>query len=139
MSEAELLQQLIDTREQFDLMLAQMLTLNVAIIVGVYYFLHRAGLILKAGVFVLYLLGWFLIVGSMSVSTRHSGGLYAELRKLRDGGEPISQASLNLLEMLESPLATAYFAAANTAIYLLLAGAFGFLFFWKRPSEVQRS
>jgi len=132
MTEAEILTHIAAARAHMDMALGQLIALHLAMVVGIFYFLHRAGLALKIGVFILYALGWYILVTSVSVTSQHLFGLYQDLQGT---GEQISRESGQLLRAVGSPWMTAYVVAFNAANLLLLAGTFGFLFFWKRDDN----
>ncbi len=133
MTEAEILEQVIAARSALDLTISQVIGLTVAMVVGVYYFLHRSGLAVKVGVFLLYALGWLVMASSAGITSRHLLGLYSDLSTLSAQG-PVTAASANVMQTMREPLGAAYMVATNIGASLLLVGAFVFLFFWKpRP------
>lgn len=134
MTEAEILEQVIAARSSLDVTISQVIGLTVAMVVGVYYFLHRSGWVVKVGVFLLYALGWFVMAASAGITSRHLLGLYSDLAALAAQG-PVSAASANLLQTQREPLGAAYMVATNIGASLLLVGAFVFLFFWKPRAE----
>lgn len=137
MTEAEILDQVIAARSYLDLTISQVIGLTVAMVVGVYYFLHRSGWMVKVGVFLLYALGWFVMASSAGITSRHLLGLYSELAALAAQG-PVSAASANVMQTMREPLGAAYMVATNIGASLLLLGAFVFLFFWMpAPAPVQ--
>lgn len=135
MTEAEILDQVIAARTALDLTISQMIGLTVAMVVGVYYFLHRSGLGVKVGVFGLYALGWLVMASSAGITSRHLLGLYADLAALAARG-PVSATARSAMQTMHDPLGGAYIVATNVGASLLLLGAFVFLFFWKpRPDQ----
>lgn len=134
MSEYELLDLLMTSRAQLDAAIAQSVALNFAMIVAIYYFLHRAGLMLKVVVFLLYTIGWFVFVGSGWLSGQQMVGVVTDLVALTRAGEAGAATNI-LLGALNSAYFTGYLVAANAANFLLLVGSFVFLFFWKPPKD----
>lgn len=59
-------------------------------------------------------------------------GAIRDLTALREQGDASVSTEI-LLRTLQSPTNAAYVAAANAVNFLLLIGAFAFLFFWKPP------
>lgn len=54
MSEAQLLELFAAYRNQMDAAFAQTIGISSALVVGIYYFLHRSGLAMKIAIFVLF-------------------------------------------------------------------------------------
>lgn len=134
MTEYELLELFTMARSQLDNAIAQTITLNFALVVAIFYFLHRSGLVLKIGVFALYAIGWFVTVSSGSLAATQMVGIISDLQLLEQDGNAGSATAM-LLATLNSSYNTAYVIAANAANFLLLIGAFLFLFFWKPPAD----
>lgn len=132
MNEAQLLELFSGYRNQMDAAFAQTIGISSALVVGIYYFLHRSGLAMKIAVFVLFALGWFMCVSSGALASQQMVGAVRDLAVLRDQGSASVSTDV-LLQTLQSPTNTAYVVAANAVNFLLLIGAFAFLFFWKPP------
>ena len=134
MTEAELLELFTLARAQLDAAFAQVIALNFAMIVAIFYFLHRSGLRLKIAVFILYTIGWYIFVASAGLAGLQMQGLVTELAALQNAGAA-GVTTMLLLETLNSPQNIVYLVAANAANFLLLIGVFIFLFFWKPPTD----
>ena len=63
MGESELLGIVRDCNVQYATLFGQMITINFAMIVAIYYFLHRASVKLKLAAFLFYLIGMLSLVG----------------------------------------------------------------------------
>lgn len=134
MTEAEILDQVIAARSALDMTISQVIGLTVAMVVGVYYFLHRSGWVVKVGVFLLYALGWLVMASSAGITSRHLLGLHGDLAALAAQG-PVSETAASVIRTMREPLGAAYLVATNIGASLLLVGAFVFLFFWKPRPE----
>ena len=134
MSEAELLELYAMSKAQLDQSFAQLIALSSALIVAIYYFLHRSGIWLKIAVFVLYAIGWYVLVMSAVSTGGLMQGVVADLAAIQNAGNA-SAATTSLLNQLRSGANIVYLVAANAANFLLLIGAFIFLFFWKPPAD----
>lgn len=134
MTEANLLELFNQLRTQMDMALAQTIAITLAVLVGVYYFIHRAGRALKLAVAVLYVLGWYLNVSSGALAAQMMMGVLADLQALVDAGTA-SQSTRLLLKVITSTGNTVYVIAANAANFLLLIGSLVFLFFWQPPPD----
>ncbi|MHA7871189.1 MAG: hypothetical protein ACX939_02445 [Hyphococcus sp.] len=134
MTEAQLLDLLINARTQLDATFAQLITLNFAMVVAIYYFLHRSGVKLKIAVFLLYLLGWFVFWSSAGITGAQLQGLVTQLNDLEQSGDAGATTTL-VLSQFSGLYNLFYLIAINAANFLLLIGAFIFLFFWKPPAD----
>jgi hypothetical protein len=108
----------------------EMITVNFAMIVAIYYFLSQARTTLKVFSFVLYSLGIFAFFGEMVIE----GNLkFAVLRALR--ALPSAQTSLTTqayLAVNSSWVAVLTAIVFNSSFWLLWLGVFYLLFFGKR-------
>lgn len=130
MSEAELLSQVLSARQMLDNTITQMIGLTFALIVAVFFFAHRSGWLMKTAIFLLYALGWFVMVSSAFGTGQHLVGLYSELNQLSNNGEAGITAGL-VLDAMSGWGAQMYWLAVNAANFVLLIGGGAFLFFWK--------
>jgi hypothetical protein len=138
MNEVQLLELFSGYRTQMDTALAQTIGISSALVVGIYYFLHRSGIAMKIAIFVLFALGWFISVSSGALAAQQLSGVVHDLVALA-GKEEVGQSTMLLLETLRSPTNTAYVVAANAVNFLMLIGGFLFLFFWKPPVVIEGS
>ncbi|NNC71787.1 MAG: hypothetical protein HKN78_02815 [Sphingomonadaceae bacterium] len=134
MSEADLLYHFILVREQLDATIAQTVGLTLALFVGIFYFLHRAGWRLKAALFVMYLLGWFTFVTSGALASEQLIGILGDLAGRVEAGEA-SIAARRVVASMSGTTNMFWVITVNIANYVLLAAVIGFLFFWKPPGE----
>jgi hypothetical protein len=108
----------------------EMITVNFAMIVAIYYFLSQARTTLKVFSFILYTLGIFAFFGEMVIE----GNLkFAVLRALRAlPPDHTSQVTQAYLAVISSWVAVATAVVFNSSFWLLWFGVFYLLFFGKR-------
>ena len=110
----------------------QIVTINFAMIVGIYYFLNRAQIALKVFAFGVYLVGMLLYLGEMLIE---SALKLVVLRSLATVPHPsgVVQAYLGVYGSWLGILTAVLF---NGAFWLMAVGVFYLLFFWKeKPSS----
>lgn len=108
--------------------LGQVITINFAMVVGIYYFLNRAGLALKIFSFLAYMLGMLLYLGEMLIESGVKTQVLASLRAL-PSLSPIGQQYLGVYASWLGTLTSVLF---NVAYWILAIGIFYLLFFWKK-------
>lgn len=110
----------------------QIVTMNFAMIVGIYYFLNRAQIALKVFAFGVYLVGMFLYLGELLIE---SGVKLAVLESLKAIPHP-SRIVQIYLGVYGSWLGIVTAVLFNGAFWLMTIGVFYLLFFWKekRPN-----
>jgi hypothetical protein len=108
----------------------QIITINFAMIVGIYYFLNRAQIALKLFAFGVYLVGMLLYLAEILLETNVK---IVVLRSLGEIPHPsnIVQVYLGVYASWLGILTAALF---NGAFWLLAIGVFYLLFFWKEKS-----
>lgn len=131
MSEHDLLDMAHQASQAIEVNLAQVLTITFAMVVAIYYFLHRAGWRMRAFAFVLYVLGMLVYLGSMlAESMLRLGAL-----KTLDAMPKKSDATAYYLSVTHSWVQTVTAIALNGAYWILMIGVTFLLFFWKKPHE----
>ena len=105
----------------------QIITINFAMIVGIYYFLNRAQIALKLFAFGVYLVGMLLYLGEMLLETNLKSIAIKSLAALPHRSD-IAQAYLDVSASWLGILTIILF---NGAFWLLALGVFYLLFFWK--------
>src|SRR5512146_1596524 len=109
----------------------QVITINFAMVVGLYYFLHRARTAIKVFAFVVYLIGMLLFLGEMLMET---GVKVATFQQMREVPHP-SQLIQYYLALNASWLAHATAALFNVAFWILVIGVGYLTFFWDKDSD----
>jgi hypothetical protein len=106
----------------------QIITISFAMVVGIYYFLNRAQIALKLFAFGAYLVGMLLYLGEMLLETNVKAAALVSLAAFPHHSRVV-QAYLDVNASWLGTLTIVFF---NSAFWLLTAGIFYLLFFWKR-------
>jgi ABC-type xylose transport system permease subunit len=109
----------------------QVITINFAMVVGLYYFLHRARTAMKVFAFAVYLVGMLLFLGMMLLETNIS---YEAQRELKALPHP-SQMTQYYLALNDSWLAHDTIVLFNVAFWILIIGVGYLTFFWDKDAE----
>ena len=107
---------------------AQVITITLAMIVGIYYFLGRAPLAMRVFAFAAYVIGMLFYLGEILVESNVKRVVLDQLKALR-APSPVAQAYVGVNESWLGHLTANLF---NGAFWVLAAGIFYLLFFWKR-------
>lgn len=109
----------------------QMITINFAMIVAIYYFLNQANLTMKVLAFIAYVVGMALFLGEMLFETNVKVTVL-DLLKATPHPSVITQ---RYLALYDSWLGHAVAVMLNGAIWILVLGVFYLLFFWRKSTE----
>lgn len=134
MSEFEVLSLLAAVRADQAATIAQIVSLHLAMVAGIFFFLHRAGLPMKIGVFLLYSLGYALFLGLIWQSSLQVVAIRAELIARMDAGQDLTRLGYAAFQEIGPSFVNWVSIVANLSFVLLWFGTLYFLFFWKRPS-----
>ena len=133
LSELDLMQLVQEGRAQLTMLVGQIIVINFAMVIGIYYFLNRAGLVLKWASFVLYSLGMFMYLGFSIVQSNVIDWAITALRALpAEELSPVGQAQL---AFSDSPIADIITIILNLPILALWLIVIYLLFFWKKPEN----
>jgi hypothetical protein len=135
MSEHEILSLLNDVRSDQTTVIAQILSLHLAMIVGIFYFLHRSGLRMRLAVFLLYTLGYALHLGLIWNASQLIVGVRNDLIAIAQSGERLSGIGYAALQQTSAAFTNWVAVVGNISFVVLWLGTTYFLFFWKRPSD----
>ena len=105
---------------------AQMLTINFAMIVAIYYFLNTAKMTLKLFTFFAYTVGMIVFLGQMLVEANVKVGAIEALRAL--AAAQLSRPTVRYLSVSNSWLALATSITFNLSVWLLWFGVLYLLF-----------
>ena len=133
MSELELLNLARSTTEHEVTWFAQMITINFAMVVAIYYFLHGANLTLKGFTFFAYTVGMLVLLVEMLVEANVKEGVIESMRALPT--QHLSRPTVRYLAVYDSWVSLLTRITFNLSVWLLLFGVFYLLFLWKRHSN----
>ena len=127
MSETEFLNLTRSATEHQVTWFAQMLTINFAMVVAIYYFLHQARMALKFFTFFAYTIGMLVLLGEILGETNVKAGVIEALRAIP--AAQLSRPSVRYLAFLDSWVWLVTAVTFNLSIWLLWLGVFYLLFF----------
>ncbi len=135
MSEVDLLNLARSATEHEMTWFIQMISINFAIVVGIYYFLNRATLALKIFTFFIYSVGMLVLLGEIVVENNTKAGAIEALRSLPS--VHLSQAILRYLEVNDHWVSSLTTVTFDLAVWLLWISLFYLLFLWKIERQSQ--
>jgi hypothetical protein len=112
---------------------AQVITINFAMVVAIYYFLNEAKIGMRVFAFLVYLIGMFMYVGVMLVESNLKFTTLQALAALRSP----SSVTARYVSLNDSWLAHTTSALENVALWVLVLGALYLLFFWDKASHTR--
>ena len=112
----------------------QIITINFAMIVAIYYFLNQARIALKMFSFVAYMVGSLIFVGEMLIEGNVKLMALAALKALPSLALPTRQ----YIGVTESWLGLTTAFVFNASVWVLWLGIFYLLFFWKKSAHEPR-
>ncbi|MBA3961149.1 MAG: hypothetical protein H0X40_04505 [Chthoniobacterales bacterium] len=120
---------------------AQMLSVNFAMVVAIYYFLHRATIALRLFTFFAYTVGMLVLLGQMLGESNVKFGVLEALRALPV--TQLSRPSVYYLAFSDSSVALVTRVTFNLSVWLLWIGVSYLLFFsqrhWTSNKAMQRT
>ncbi|HEY4124314.1 MAG TPA: hypothetical protein VGM36_06845 [Rhizomicrobium sp.] len=131
MSELDLFNLSRSVREEDITLLTQVITINFAMVVGLYYFLHRARTAMKVFAFGVYLVGMLVFLGEMLLETNIALEAQRELKALPHP----SQMTQYYLALNDSWLAHDTIILFNVAFWILVVGVGYLTFFWDKDGD----
>ena len=133
MGETELIGMIRDVNAQYAVLFGQIITINFAMIVAIYYFLHRSGLLFRVAAFAFYAIGMLALIGLMLEQSNYKYQALLALRALPAAKR--SPVADSLLAVNESWLAQTTSFFLNTSLWVLFAVVAYLLFWWRGDPE----
>jgi hypothetical protein len=136
MGEAELFTIISEAQAQIAGLFGQIISINFAMIVGIYYFLRRGSLGLRSFAYIVYLIGMFRFLGLMLIQSNVVVGALEGLRARPF--DHLSRPAQRLLAVSDSWVGIGSKVIGNIAFWVLLIGVTYLLFFWKGHDEASK-
>jgi hypothetical protein len=111
----------------------QLITINFAMVVAIYYFLHQADLPTRIFGFVAYMVGMLIFWGEMLIESNLK---YATLEALK-ALPKLSPVAQNYVGVNENWLGITVAIVFSAAFWVLWGGVFYLVFFWRKSVRVQ--
>jgi len=111
----------------------QLITINFAMVVAIYYFLHQADLPTRIFGFVAYMVGMLIFWGEMLIESNLKYATLAALKAL----PKLSPVAQNYVGVNESWLGITVAIVFSAAFWVLWGGVFYLVFFWRKSVRVQ--
>jgi hypothetical protein len=137
MGETELIGIIRDSSVYYATLFGEIITINFAMIVAIYYFLHDAPLKLKLAAFGVYAIGMLSLIGQMVIESNFK---YIAIRALAAlPPERLSPLGAGYLQLRGSWLVVATTIFLSVSIWILFAVIAYLLFWWRdhRRDEVK--
>ena len=132
MTQAELFTLVQQVHEQYAALFAQVITINFAMIVAIFYFLHRARLGLRLAAFLFYLVGMLTLVGMMLQEANIKAIALGTLAAIPVGVQaPMTHGYLVLQDQW---LFRTIRFFQNTSLWVLIGVIAYMLFWWRNPN-----
>ena len=133
MGESELIGVIRDVNAQYAVLFGQVITINFAMIVAIYYFLHRSPLLFRIAAFGFYAVGMLALVGLLLQQGNYKFEALGTLAAIAP--EHRSQMASSVLALNQSWLAKATSLFLNTSLWVLVLAIAYLLFGWRGDPE----
>ena len=129
MSQAEIFAIIQTVNAQYAVLFAQVLTVNFAVIVATYYFVHRTAVRFRVAFLAVYLVGMLAVVGQMLQQSNIKRQALGALAAIPAGERAL--VSQGILDLQGSWLFRASALLQNASLWLLVAVIAYMLFRWR--------
>ena len=133
MGESELIGVIRDVNAQYAVLFGQVITINFAMIVAIYYFLHRSPLLFRIAAFGFYAVGMLALIGLLLQQGNYKFEALGALAAIAP--EHRSQMASSVLALNQSWLAKATSLFLNTSLWVLVLAIAYLLFGWRGDPE----
>lgn len=137
MGETELIGMIRDVNAQYAALFGQIITINFAMIVAIYYFLHRSALLFRIAAFAFYAIGMLALVGLLLEQANYKYQALRTLAALHAGHRSSVADGIIALHQQWLFQATSFFL--NASLWVLFAVIAYLLFWWRGDPERRTS
>lgn len=133
MGEAELIDAIRSSNEQISALYGQVISINFAMVVAIFYFLNRSRLTMKLLAFLIYGIGMLMFIGLMLEESNIKRVALAALADLPQ--ENLSTLASGVLALHQSWLFVATALFLNAGLWALILSVAFLLFVWRKPDS----
>lgn len=133
MGEIELIGLIRDVNAQYAVLFGQIITINFAMIVAIYYFLHRSAVLFRISAFGFYAIGMLALIGLMLEQSNYKYQALLALRAIPSARR--SPVTDSLLAVNQSWLAQTTSFFLNISLWVLFVVVAYLLFCWRGDPE----
>lgn len=133
MGEAELIDAIRSSNEQISALYGQVISINFAMVVAIFYFLNRSRLTMKLLAFLIYGIGMLMFIGLMLEESNIKRVALAALADLPQ--ESLSTLASGVLALHQSWLFVATALFLNAGLWALILSVAFLLFVWRKPDS----
>jgi hypothetical protein len=131
MTQAELFNLVQQVHDQYGALFAEVITINFAMIVAIFYFLHRLPLVLRGAVYGFYLIGMITLSGLMLHAANVKALAIATMQAIAPAER--SPVIAGYLALQDSWLFIAVGVFQNLSLWALVLAVTYMLFAWRHP------
>lgn len=135
MSEVDLIDAIRTSNQQISALYGQVISINFAMVVAIFYFLNRSRLTIKVLAFLIYLIGMMMFIGLMLEESNIKRVALSALAALPQ--DNLSEMSSGLLALQGSWLFVATAVFLNAGLWVLIFAITFLLFVWRKPDAAK--
>src|SRR4051794_35188877 len=135
MGETELIGIIRDVNVQYSVLFGQIITINFAMIVAIYYFLHRTTVLFRIAAFGFYTIGMLALIGLMLEQSNFKSEALIALAAIPPANQ--SQMTESVLALHRSWLTQATALFLDVSLWVLFVAVAYLLFGWRGDPEAR--
>lgn len=137
MGEVEFIDAIRTSNQQIAALYGQVISINFAMVVAIFYFLNRSRFTIKVLAFLIYLIGMMMFIGLM---LEESNIKRIAMRALADlPADTLSPMAVGMIGLHQSWLFVATAVFLNAGLWALIISIGFLLFVWRKPDIAQQT